>query len=124
MKIKIASELVISSESNGTMKTYMLADNVSTSGAKSASVYVLVHSADADTDIDIVYRHTAQPPNFIAGSAALYSGTAVSPGMDVSSSTTDVTRFDAMQLGVDIQQGTPATTVNAIISVWLILEPF
>ncbi len=125
MKRLIAKELVISSESDGTVKKYMLAENVSTAGAKSASVYVLFHSADADTDVDIIYGHTAQPPNFINGSGPLYSGTGVSTGMDVSSSTTDVTRFDVLQIGVEIQMGTPSSPgVKAVISVWLILEPF
>jgi len=125
MKQLIAKELVISSESDGTVKKYRLAEKVSVAGAKSASVYVLVHSVDADTDIDIIYGHTAQPPNFIDGSSPLYSGTAVTVGMDISGSTTDVTRFDTLQIGVEIQMGTPSSPgVKAVISVWLILEPF
>ncbi len=124
MKIQIADKFIISSESSGASRGHMLSKLVDASGAKSASIYVLVHETDADTDIDVVWGHSPQPPNFVQEATAMFSESGVSVGMTASTSTTDVTRCDLLQFGVDISKGTPTAQVTATVSVWVVLEPF
>lgn len=128
MKTLLVDLLPIESDGQGAQVDFLLPPVVATSGAKSASVYVLVHQVDSDTQILVSWAHTTKEPYWVIESTALFdsgTSTGISTGMSAPSSVTDVTRADQVRCSVGIAKTSGGSgQKTALVSVWLVTEPF
>ena len=129
LKVQLASEMLVSSEADGTAKEYRLPNIPQVLNAKSLSLYLLVQNEDEDTQLRVSWAHGPDGNNFVSESTYLYdSGDSegVKTGMQASSAATDVTRVDiiAPALEILLRSGGTGTGKSAKVSVWAILKPF
>ena len=92
--------------------------------AKNASVYVKVHHADADTNVEIDFQHSPDGHNWVDGGSNLFSENGISSGMRASSSSTSVDVASRMRLRVKVAHNSTSSQVSCILSIWLVTKPF
>ena len=133
---QLAHNLKIISETDGSAAKYRLPVLTEALNAKSCSIYVMVHSVDGDTRVSVSWAHGPQFSATLGPDSKVWAVDAnplfdsldsagISEGMNVSSSTTDITRADVLAPAVEVEKISAGSgQKTATVSVWAVLKPF